>query len=109
MMRTNLRIGIFKSFYYFTSDFFPLFALAPSYFAGHTTLGSLNQARYAQGSVLGSLSWFMNSYDMLTSYRAICQRLLEFMRAAEDAAIGRVVACRASPALRCPPATSLQM
>merc|ERR1740138_1613194 len=84
-MRVSLRISIFKSFYYFTSDFFPLFLLAPSYFAGHTTLGQLNKSRYAQGSVLGALSWFMGAYDTLTSFRATCTRLLEFLQAMEEA------------------------
>lgn len=38
-MRTNLRINMYKSFYYFTSDLFPLFVLSPSYFSGKITLG----------------------------------------------------------------------
>jgi putative ATP-binding cassette transporter len=56
----------------------PLLVAAPAYFAGHITLGSIVQVRYAYGQVSGSLSWFVNAYQEIARWRASIERLATF-------------------------------
>lgn len=56
----------------------PLLVAAPAYFAGHITIGSIVQVRYAYGQVSGSLSWFVNAYQEIARWRASIERLATF-------------------------------
>ncbi len=56
----------------------PLLVAAPAYFAGHITLGSIVQVRYAYGQVSASLSWFVNAYQEIAHWRANIERLSTF-------------------------------
>jgi vitamin B12/bleomycin/antimicrobial peptide transport system ATP-binding/permease protein len=63
----------------------PLVAAAPRYFAGKVPLGVLFQAASAFGSVQGALSWIVDRYDTLASWRAVVERLGTFHQAIETA------------------------
>jgi putative ATP-binding cassette transporter len=63
----------------------PLVAAAPRYFAGKVPLGVLFQAASAFGSVESALSWIVDRYDTLASWRAVVDRLASFHRAIEAA------------------------
>jgi putative ATP-binding cassette transporter len=63
----------------------PLVAAAPRYFAGKVPLGVLFQAASAFGSVQGALSWIVDRYDTLASWRAVVERLATFHQAIETA------------------------
>jgi putative ATP-binding cassette transporter len=67
----------------------PLLVAAPAYFAGHITLGSVVQVRYAYGQVSASLSWFVNAYQEIARWRANVERLATFAEVM-DATAGEV-------------------
>jgi putative ATP-binding cassette transporter len=67
------------------ADVFPYVIAAPPYFAGLVQLGTLTQTANAFGQVQGSMSWFVDTYSTLASWRATVERLTSFFRAIEAA------------------------
>jgi putative ATP-binding cassette transporter len=73
-----------KSLTWFTVGFaqaavvFPMIVAAPRYFSGAIQLGELMQISSAFGRVQDSLSWFVDNYSTLASWRAITDRLTSF-------------------------------
>ncbi|MBC7609412.1 MAG: ABC transporter ATP-binding protein/permease [Polaromonas sp.] len=73
-----------KSLIWFTSFFgqaaviFPFIVAAPRFFSGAIQLGELIQISSAFGKVQDSLSWFVDSYSSLASWRATTDRLTSF-------------------------------
>jgi putative ATP-binding cassette transporter len=63
----------------------PILAVAPRYFAGKVTLGVMFQTVEAFGRVQSSLSWIVDRYDTLASWRAVVDRLGTFHRSIEAA------------------------
>ncbi len=64
---------------------FPIVVAAPRYFAGLIPLGALTQTSGAFGQVQGAMSWFVDSYADIASWRATVERLSTFQRAIEAA------------------------
>jgi vitamin B12/bleomycin/antimicrobial peptide transport system ATP-binding/permease protein len=64
---------------------FPFIVASPRYFAGIITLGTLMQISTAFGQVQTALSWFVNSYSDLASWKATADRLLSFHGATAEA------------------------
>ena len=64
---------------------FPIVVAAPRYFAGLIPLGALTQTAGAFGQVQGAMSWFVDSYADIASWRATVERLATFHRAIEAA------------------------
>ncbi|MGH7212425.1 MAG: ABC transporter ATP-binding protein/permease, partial [Acetobacteraceae bacterium] len=60
---------------------FPIIIAAPRYFAGKMQLGGLMRIVDAFGQVQGSMSWIVNNYAALASWRAEVERLATFHRA----------------------------
>jgi putative ATP-binding cassette transporter len=60
---------------------FPIIVAAPRYFAGQLPLGGLTQTAGAFGRVQDALSWFIQAYADLASWRATVERLTSFHRA----------------------------
>jgi putative ATP-binding cassette transporter len=60
---------------------FPFAVAAPRYFFGNMQLGGLMQTAGSFGRVQDSMSWFVNSYAQLATWRAIVERLATFHRA----------------------------
>lgn len=56
----------------------PLLIAAPSFFAGHLTLGMVAQVRVAYAEVSGALTWFVNAYQEIARWRANIERLSSF-------------------------------
>src|SRR5262249_20803892 len=77
---------------------FPLAVAAPRYFTGELTLGALMQTSSAFGEVESALSFFVNAYGSLASWRATVMRLATFHRAVLQAraAAGQGVATASS-------------
>ncbi len=73
-----------KSLIWFTTFFgqaaviFPFVVAAPRFFSGAIQLGELIQISSAFGKVQDSLSWFVDSYSSLASWRATTDRLTSF-------------------------------
>jgi putative ATP-binding cassette transporter len=85
LMRYTKRLGFFTSFYYNTSSTFPYLVLAPNYFKGQISLGTMFMLFTALGEVKGAFDWMIGSYTTLTDYRATVDRLSNFWHAVEDA------------------------
>jgi putative ATP-binding cassette transporter len=56
----------------------PLLVAAPAYIAGHLTLGSVAQIRFAYIQVSGALNWFVYAYQEIARWRANIERLATF-------------------------------
>jgi len=63
---------------------FPVLIAAPQYFLTAMTLGTLMQTISAFNRLNDSLSWFIDSYAELSSWRASAERLLKFHLALSD-------------------------
>lgn len=57
---------------------FPMIVAAPRFFSGAIQLGELMQIANAFSRVQDSLSWFVDNYDSLASWRATTERLTSF-------------------------------
>ncbi len=64
---------------------FPIVVAAPRYFSGEIALGGLTRTAGAFARVQGSLSWFIEAYADLASWRATVARLAGFRRAIDVA------------------------
>jgi putative ATP-binding cassette transporter len=85
LMKYSKRLGFFTSFYYTTSGTFPYLVLAPSYFKGEISLGTMFMLFNALSEVKGAFDWMIGSYAVLTDYRATTDRLSNFMRRLDEA------------------------
>jgi putative ATP-binding cassette transporter len=88
LMQYTKRLTFLTVGYAQIANIFPILVAAPRYFSGAITLGVLTQTADAFGQVEGSLSWFVDNYGALASWRASTERLLTFQDAVEAAAIG---------------------
>lgn len=79
-----------KNLIWFTAGFnqaavvFPLIVAAPRFFSGAIQLGELMQINSAFGRVQDSLSWFVDNYSTLASWRATTDRLTSFDQTLRD-------------------------
>jgi len=85
IMLAQKRLNFFTNGYAQAAVVFPFFVAAPRYFSGAIQFGDLTQIADAFGTVQGSLSWFVQSYPELASWKASVDRLLTFERAIADA------------------------
>ncbi len=63
---------------------FPFVVAAPRFFSGAIQLGELMQIASAFGRVQDSLSWFVDNYDALASWRATTDRLTGFEQSLQN-------------------------
>ena len=68
----------FTSFFGQAAIIFPFLVASPRFFSGAIQLGQLMQIASAFGQVQNSLSWFVDSYSGLASWRATTDRLTSF-------------------------------
>jgi len=80
LMRATKRLTFFTVGFNQVAVVFPLLVAAPRYFAGTISLGVLMQIANAFGQVQGALSWFVDSYAGLASWKASTDRLVLFQR-----------------------------
>jgi putative ATP-binding cassette transporter len=85
IMTWTKRLNALTTGYEQVASVFPYLVAAPRYFFGSMPLGGLTQTAGAFGHVQGSLSWFVNSYSALASWRATVERLATFWRAIQKA------------------------
>ncbi len=78
VVRRQKRLGFFTNFFGQFSVIFPFLLLAPAYFFGKATLGVLMQTYSTFNSVQDGLTWFVDAYQTLATYRAVVQRLVGF-------------------------------
>ena len=78
LIRANKKLIWFQSFFGQAAVIFPFLVAAPRFFSGAIQLGELIQISQAFGKVQDSLSWFVDNYDSLASWRATTDRLTSF-------------------------------
>jgi putative ATP-binding cassette transporter len=86
LMRYTKNLTFLTAGYDQLAGIFPLLVAAPRYFTGEISLGVLTQISDAFGQVQGALSWFIESYSSLASWKATVDRLLTFQDAMTAAA-----------------------
>jgi putative ATP-binding cassette transporter len=74
----RMKITAFTGGYNQTSVVFPYILAAPSFFLGKITLGVFQQTASAFNRVDAALSFFINAYTTLASYKATTERLATF-------------------------------
>ena len=78
LIRATKRLTWFSAGYGQLANVFPVLAAAPRYFSGAMMLGGLMQTAQAFGQVQGALSWFIDAYPQLATWRATVSRLTGF-------------------------------
>jgi vitamin B12/bleomycin/antimicrobial peptide transport system ATP-binding/permease protein len=85
IMVATKRLTFFTAGFAQVAAVFPIVVASPAYFRGAIPLGGLTQTANAFGEVQGALSWVVDNYRELTSWRATVQRLVGFLAAIEAA------------------------
>jgi putative ATP-binding cassette transporter len=85
IMRRTKGLNFFTIGFAQIANIFPLVVILPRYFAKEIGFGGLSQIPLVFGQVQGALSWFVNSYQELVTYRATVSRLHGFREAMEAA------------------------
>lgn len=83
-MRVTRRLNFASSFYGQFAIIFPILIAAPRYFSGAIQMGLLMQISSAFGQVQDSLSWFINAFNDLASWKACVNRLAGFNAAIDQ-------------------------
>ena len=78
LIHAQKRLVWFTSFFGQAAVVFPFVVAAPRFFSGAIQLGELMQISSAFGQVQGALSWFVDSYSSLATWRATTDRLTSF-------------------------------
>jgi putative ATP-binding cassette transporter len=81
----QMKLNIFESWYGQLASIFPIIVAAPRYFAKAIQLGDLTQILSAFAHVQNALSYFINSYSSLSSWRAVMDRLYGFQNQMHEA------------------------
>ena len=85
IMRRQKRLTWWTSGYGQLAAVFPFVVMAPRYFAEHLAYGLLTQTVDAFAQVQQSLSFIINSYTDIASWRAVVSRLVTFHHAMHQA------------------------
>ena len=78
LIRAQKRLVWFTTFFGQAAMVFPFVVAAPRFFSKAIQLGELMQISTAFSQVQGALSWFVESYSSLASWRATTDRLTSF-------------------------------
>uniref|UniRef100_A0A182SIY6 ABC transmembrane type-1 domain-containing protein n=1 Tax=Anopheles maculatus TaxID=74869 RepID=A0A182SIY6_9DIPT len=84
IMRITRRLNIASNFYGQFAIIFPLLVAAPRYFSGAIQMGGLMQIASAFSQVQGALSWFIDAFTNLASWKACVNRLAGFNAAIDE-------------------------
>jgi len=87
IMKWRKRLSWLTNGYGQVAVVFPFLACAPRYFSGAIQLGDLMQTASAFSHVQSSLSWFVDAFTELASWKATVDRLTSFTRAMDQARI----------------------
>ncbi|UKA28244.1 ABC transporter ATP-binding protein/permease [Photobacterium damselae] len=78
IMRKQKQMVGFNSGYSQIASIFPLVITAPRFFSGAIKLGGMMQIVNAFGQVMDAMSWFVNSYASIASWKASVDRLTTY-------------------------------
>ncbi len=85
IMNRTLLLNMVTGTYGQAALIFPIVIVAPGYFAGRFAQGVIFQTIDAFGQVERALSWIVDRYETLATWRAIVERLGTFQRAIDAA------------------------
>lgn len=83
IMKRRKQLGWLTNTYGQAAVVFPFLAAAPRFFSGAIQLGDLMQTASAFNRVQGALSWFVDAFTELASWKATVDRLTTFGQAME--------------------------
>ncbi|MDO6500439.1 ABC transporter ATP-binding protein/permease [Photobacterium sanguinicancri] len=83
-MKVDRRFSLFTLFYGQGMFLPPLFLTLPKFLSGAIDLGGYMQIRIAFSQVVGSISWFSDSYDLLMSWFATMDRIGQVHKSITD-------------------------
>jgi putative ATP-binding cassette transporter len=78
LIKQQKNLVTFTAFFGQAAVIFPFVVAAPRFFSGAIQLGQLMQISSAFGKVQDALSWFVDNYDNVASWRATADRLTSF-------------------------------
>ncbi|MDB5948016.1 MAG: transporter ATP-binding protein/permease [Ramlibacter sp.] len=78
LIRKQKNLVWFTNFFGQAAVVFPFIVAAPRFFSGAIQLGQLMQISSAFGNVQDSLSWLVDNYSSLATWRATAERLTSF-------------------------------
>ena len=81
IMRRTTLVNFVGGLYGQGGTILPILVLAPRYFIGEATLGTIFQTNEAFGRIENSLSWIIDVYGQLARLRSVVDRLSNFDRA----------------------------
>jgi len=84
IMKVTRSLNVASTFYAQFANIFPILVASPRYFSGAIQMGALMQIASAFGQVQGSLSWFINAFSDLASWKACVNRLAGFNAAIDQ-------------------------
>lgn len=84
IMKVTRSLNVASTFYAQFANIFPILVASPRYFSGAIQMGALMQIASAFGQVQGSLSWFINAFTDLASWKACVNRLAGFNAAIDQ-------------------------
>jgi putative ATP-binding cassette transporter len=83
VMTYTKRLNLVTAMYNQVGSIFPIIAAAPRFFSGALSFGVLIQLANGFGNMSTAMSWFLNNYGALATWRATMNRLREVARAIE--------------------------
>ena len=86
-LNTKTKLVAFQNFYSQLAQILPTLLSAPLYFAGLIELGQIMQIGMSFGQVSVSLSWFVDTYESLSSYKSSIERITELRKTFEKEGI----------------------
>ena len=78
LIKARKNLNWFSNFFAQAATVFPFVVAAPRFFSGAIQLGQLMQISSAFGNVQDSLSWLVENYSSLATWRATAERLTGF-------------------------------
>lgn len=102
IIRTGFKVDMFNAGYSQISVIVPYLVVAPVYFSTRMPFGQLMQIGNAFNKVQDSLSFFIDAYQSIASWRAVTLRLTQFTEAVDhlDERVAAITQLRREPAAR---------
>ena len=85
LIRAQRNLTLFTNGFSQSNSVLPLMITAPGFFQGQLTLGAVIQTRVAYVSVSSAMTWLVNAYAEIATWRASIERLLSFNDAIDQA------------------------
>lgn len=82
--KLNFSMGMIGSINMSTASIVPIALMAPKFFAGTATLGTLELARQVYGQFYSAISWFPQGYTQIAGWQNNINQLIDFQKDLEE-------------------------